>query len=167
MNSKTKLPLSILGYWKYYDDRYDWNGSDEPFSFRPDLNESRDKLQEGGLSEAEADRYVRSGFVYEPFSELIIDRYYGGLLRSSDSRTRFFLEDFCKREWEAGNHVQVRSANSWSDVQRIVDDWRSTCRKRLLFRGQPENYPVSREVHNPFFLVDGVGEISLIPSLWR
>ena len=52
-------------------------------------------------------------------------------------------------------------------MRRVVDDWRSTCPKRLLFRGQPENYLVPREVHNPLFLVEGVGEISLIFSLWR
>ena len=115
MKSKPKGPLPIFGYWKYYDDSYDWNDSDESLSnklLRPDLNKSRVKLQEGGMSEAEADLYVRSGFVYESFSKQIIDRYYGGALLSSDSRTRFSLEEFCKREWRAEKRVQVRSAES-------------------------------------------------------
>jgi len=154
-----------MSYWNYYDNDYDWDDSHE--ITRPDLTVSRNKLQEAGMSEAEAIDFVDSGFVYEELSDSIIDRYYGGPVMSTDMRTRFPLREFCKREWLFKNHVQMRSAKNWSDVRRFADEWKSASPKRLLFRGQTQNYLTQRKINNPSFVVEGMGKVSLIPSLWR
>jgi hypothetical protein len=119
------------------------------------------------MSEREAQRFVDSGFVYEELSNTIIDRYYGGALMSTDLRTRFQVEDFCKLDLKPRNNTPIHIAGSWKDVRRVADQLQSASRRKLLFRGQLGNYTIEREIHNPYFLVDGLGEISLMPSIWR
>jgi len=157
--------LSKIPYWRYYQDAFDWDDSGQ--LMRPDLKQSVTKLQEAGMPEREAQRFVESGFVYEELSNSIIDRYYGGALMSTDLRTRFPIKEFCKLDLKPQNDTRVHVATSWDDVRRIVDQLAKASGKRLLFRGQVENYSIQREIHNPFFLVDGLGEISLMPSIWR
>jgi len=157
--------FSKLPYWRFYHNAFDWDDSRE--FMRPDLKLSVAKLQEAGMSEAESKRCVESGFVYEELSNSIIDRYYGGALLTTDLRTRFPIKEFCKLDLQPKNNTRIHIAESWNDVRRIVDELTSASRRRLLFRGQLGNYSVQREIHNPFFLVDGLGEISLMPSIWR
>jgi hypothetical protein len=155
-------------YWRYYNDDYSWDDSGE--LFRPDFVLSSKKLQETGLSADEAKSYVESGFIYVEVSNTIIDRYYGGAITSIDWRTRFRLRDFSLTDpkIKQKSHVVVRRAKSWHDVREIVETFAAKSpHRRLLFRGQTQGYTVSRKVHNPHFVVDGIGEISLIPSVWR
>lgn len=153
------------GYWNYYSDNYEWD--DEGELVRPDLAQSRAKLVEAGMSETDAQRYVASGFVYSKWSDTFIDRYYGGALMSVDARTRVRPSDLIQWPIEPQNRVWVKNATSWVDVRRIVDEAAASSGKRLLFRGQTQNHLVNREIHNPWFVVDGIGEISLVPSVWR
>ena len=153
------------GYWNYYDDNFDWDDAGE--RHRPDLALSHAKLLETGLSDEAAWRYVASGFIYQRYSDTIIDRYYGGELLSMDGRTRFACRGFSLRDKKPASSVRVHRAQSWRDVRRAVEKFAALSSKRLLFRGQTQSYTVSREVPNPFFLIDGIGEVSLIPSLWR
>lgn len=157
--------LLQIPYWRFYQDAFDWDDSHQ--LMRPDLKQSVAKLQEAGMSESEAERCVKSGFVYEEISNSIIDRYYGGALMSTDLRTRFSINEFCKLDFKPKNNTRVHIAESWNDVRRIADQVARDARKRLLFRGQVRNYSIEREIHNPFFQVDGLGEISLMPSIWR
>lgn len=154
-----------IGYWNYYQDDFSWDDSHE--LLRPDLTQSRSKLIEAGLSVDEAHRYVSSGFVYQERSDTFIDRYYGGALLSTDMRTRFPFSHLPFRDPRPQSRVRVCRARSWRDVRRAIEEFAVHSRGRLLFRGQTENYKVCREVSNPHFLIDGLGEISLIPSLWR
>ncbi|WP_035615293.1 FRG domain-containing protein [Haloferula sp. BvORR071] len=126
-----------------------------------------EELQKAGSSEEEARKYVDSGYVYNDTSGTIIDRYYGGLLLSTDLRTRFEIGEFGKWPAWLNNRVWVKAAASWADVYRIAEEAASKTRKRLLFRGQGRHYLINRAAPNPWFLVDGIGEISLVPSLWR
>lgn len=152
-------------YWNYYSDDYEWD--DEGELMRPDHNGSRDRLVKEGMSESEAQKYVSSGFVHVEETDTIIDRYYGGALMSTDLRTRVRPSDLLNWPIEPRNRVWVKKAGSWPEVRKIVDEAANASNKRLLFRGQTSNHLVNREVHNPWFLVEGIGEISLIPSLWR
>lgn len=153
------------GYWDYYNEDYEWDDSKELCKSSQDL--TRNKLQAEGLSESEAQQYVESGFVYNKTSNSIIDRYYGGLILPTDCKTRFRPNEIGNWPIEPKNRVWVKKANSWNDVNRIVDKAVLESRKRILFRGQGENFPVRRPLSNPWFVVPKLGEVSLIPSLWR
>lgn len=152
-------------HWSYYDDTFDWD--DSGAEMRPDLDLSRAKFLEAGLSASEAQRLVASGYFYEKHTGNIIDRYYGGLFIPTDMRTRFPIGEFAEMDHTAKSKVQVRSARSWAEVQHIVDEIAQAGSRRLLFRGQTENYITKRAVPNPCFVIEGLGEVSLVPSLWR
>ncbi len=152
-------------YWQYYDDTFDWD--DSGHRYRPDLKRSREIFQENGFSEKEALSYVNSGYVcFERFG-VIIDRYYGGLLSSCDLRCRFPSHNFNALPTTPQSQVRVYKAKSIDDVRNIVKEQKKSSSQNLLFRGQTQNHTVKRAISNPFFTVPELGEISLIPSLWR
>ena len=154
-----------IHYWNYYDEDYQWN--DRTQAFYPDWDLTRSTLIDAGMPQGLAQRCVESGYVFEPTSKNIIDRYYGGLLFPSDQKTRFRVDQFVALDHTPRSRVQVCRANSWKEVRKIVDDIVSARQRRVLFRGQTCNYALSRSVPNPFFVENQMGEISLLPSLWR
>jgi len=122
-----------------------------------------------GFSRDEAEALFESGYVIFPnFDDIVIDRFYGGALTSVDYRTRFPTSELRKALAETPERPSARvfHATSWADVQRIIDkDFRT--QRTLSFRGQILNYPHRRAIPNPHFAAAGLGEISLVPSLWR
>lgn len=154
-----------LGYWRYYDDAFDWDDSGS--WFRPNLDRSLEVFQANGMTEEEAQRHVNSGYVCFDEFDVVIDRYYGGALSSYDLRCRFPSKDFCGLPDAPQSKVWVCAARSLDDVQRIVQERVSPGSGALLFRGQTQNHAVRRDINNPFFSLPGLGEISLLPSLWR
>jgi hypothetical protein len=110
---------------------------------------------------------VESGYFYEAISGSIIDRYNGSLLTSTDMQTRIPIGEFVRMDYTPRSAVQVRNATSWAEVRRIVEEIEGSRNRKLVFRGQIENYLTSWPVPNPNFVISGIGEISLPPSLWR
>lgn len=155
-----------MSYWNYYDDDFEWTNlrlcSVDPHLTIP-------VLLEAGIPEDKAKLHGDSGYVYCEMSKTIIDRYYGGALMSRDPRCRWSPEKLRQRSWHPPNQVEVHEANSWEEVLAIVGKYRSLIRhpRRLFFRGQTKNYTLVRQIPNPSYEVKGIGEISLIPSLWR
>lgn len=152
-------------YWKYYKDDFNWDHNS--FLPPPDLTITRQRFSEMGLSASEAESFVKSGYVLEEIGDNIIDRYYGGALLSSDLRTHISTSHFVDWYKSGINNVPVCHAKSITEVFSQIEKWRAESRKPLLFRGQTEHYPLTRECPNPYFQIKGLGEISLLPSLWR
>ena len=158
--------MTSSGYWDYYRTDFDWNDKDELVV--PDLELTRARFSEIGYNEVEIEAFVRSGYVVHPIADtVVVDRFYGGALASTDERTRIAARDF--RQWFGGarNYVACHKAKSLSDVVQAVDKLRSQTHRRLLFRGQTAHYDLPRERPNPSLSVAGVGEPSFLPSLWR
>lgn len=156
----------MLEYWDYYRDDFDWNDDHERLT--PDFDLTRARFVEMGYADDEVEAFIRSGYAVEPIADtVIIDRFYGGALMSSDYRTRIPARDFRSCFASASSTVPVYRARSLVDLVQKVEEWRGSTRRRLLFRGQIEHYPLSRERPNPHFSISDVGEVSLLPSLWR
>ncbi|PQA78929.1 FRG domain-containing protein [Rhodoferax sp. TS-BS-61-7] len=153
------------GYWKYYSDSFGWN---ETAFFQPldDLH-TKDVLKSAGLSEAQANGLIASGYVCVPHSDVVIDRFYGGPLASSDSVSRFLPDRIQELFSEPRSRAWVKTANSLEELAEIIDETKSRSRKPILFRGQRQNYTVNREINNPNFTIPNVGEVSLLSSFWR
>lgn len=154
-----------MPYWRYYCDDLDWNSSDND-ALLDSIEETYAKLVAGGFSDDEARRLIASGHVSTPFSPVIIDRYYGGALASADGRTRYLPRDLLTRPNAPASTAWIERASSWTEVRRIVEK-RARPGRRLLFRGQTEHFPLVRSCPNPFLQIPGIGEPSLIPSIWR
>jgi hypothetical protein len=152
-----------MQYWDYYKDDFDWPEDKARLDY---LALTRRRFAELGLSEAEIESFIRSGYVMAE-DDVVIDAYYGGLLLGADLRTRIPVQDFVKHFDLAGSNVPVASATSLAEVHRQIDAWRASTSKTLLFRGQTSSYPLKRERPNPALQARGFGEISLVPSLWR
>jgi hypothetical protein len=153
-----------MGYWDYYRTDFDWNDAGE--IYKPDPLTSK-RFEALGYSEAEALRLVESGYVMFNGLNIVFDRYYGGLLTSTDGRVRIAAEAFRPGSAALTSRVQVHSAHSVADVRRLVDATRGRQTRRLLFRGQTRHFALDRPVSNPAMSVDGLGEVSLVPSVWR
>ncbi len=132
----------------------------------PDYELTRSKFSKIGLSDAETEALIASGYIMIR-EDTVIDRYYGGPKMSYDSRTRFHIDHFLDVLKNGKSHVPVVSAGSMLEVRKIVDGWQNKISKRLLFRGQTGSYPTVRKHPNPFFQFEHFGEVSLVPSLWR
>jgi FRG domain len=155
----------MLSYWDYYDDDFDWD--DGHSVLRPNLALTRQTFADIGLSISEIDSFVKSGYLVLEQADVVIDRYYGGPLLRTDERTRFSTPHFLECYKNGRNAVFVASATSLKDVLRQVEKLRAENSRPLLFRGQTSSYPLNRERPNPHLQVNGFGEISLLPSLWR
>lgn len=167
-SSASKAGRALFGltdYWDCYHESFDWDDSEE--ITRPDADETVEQLCSVGLPNSEAEKCWRSGYFFETHSHHIIDRYYGGWLLSTDGRTRFELPEFARLSLGARSEIPVYHATSWDHVSAIVDEYSQKHRRPLLFRGQTSNYLLAREFPNPFFNVPGLGEVSLVPSVWR
>lgn len=160
---------SYHDYWDYYCDNFDWPDG----LLRPNLDATRQIYGELGIPAEEVHALIASGFVHI-YGDTIIDRYYGGALISSDGITRIHKKSF--RDWyhaaKAGENVfrrpiSVSTATSVSDLEAQVKQIEANLGKRLLFRGQTMHYETTRQIKNPALIVDGLGEVSFIPSVWR
>ncbi|WP_430404176.1 FRG domain-containing protein [Hyphomonas sp.] len=101
------------------------------------------------------------------FDGIVVDRFYGGALSSANNRTRFSPSQFPRALENASSRVSVHHTQSLKELSELVGKIKSEAKNRLLFRGQTKNYALKRPRPNPNFLVDGIGEISLLPSVWR
>jgi|GEM_PF-1105647 len=160
------IPLTVP-YWSYYEEDFEW--PDHRLYRSADPKQTLTVLQEAGMMETDAIQYVKSGYVYCKISGTIIDRYYGGALMSRDPRCRWTPEEFCEKSWRPQNGVKVFDARSWTEVRDLVEEQRKMVAspRRIFLRGQIMNYTLDRPVPNPSYVVQGIGEISLMPNIWR
>lgn len=155
-------------YWDYYKDNFDWPNSYLP----PNLEKTRQIYSDIGLAAAEAEALISSGYV-NIHGDMIIDRYYGGALASSDLATRIRKDNFA--EWyrmaKVGEPSRrpgfLTTAKSFDDLKRQVHEIQESLGRKLLFRGQTAHHETTRLIKNPYLLIEGLGETSLIPSIWR
>jgi hypothetical protein len=136
-----------LGYWKYYSETFGW---DESPSFRP-LYDSHTRyvLRSAGLSDTQASELMDSGYVCVPYSDVVIDRFYGGALASNDFVSRFRPDQLAGLFGEPRSRAWVRTAHSLKELHQIVDQTQSRSRKPVLFRGQVTNFSVKRTIQVP------------------
>jgi hypothetical protein len=156
-------------YWDYYSSSYDWPDG----ALTPDLQATHRLYSELGVPQPDAEALVASGYVSLD-GESVIDRYYGGALRSTDSLTRIPRDQFIEwyRATRAGTPLfgalpACTVATSLDDLERQVGGLERGTGKRLLFRGQTAHYGTTRLVKNSNVGITGLGEVSLIPSIWR
>ena len=149
-------------YWDYYNSTYTWDDQGE---FSIDQRLTEDSFSRIGFSDAQVQELIRSGYIV--LGDLVIDRYYGGLLLSSDLRSRMRLEQFVEEPFYTRHSAYVYRASSVSDIKDCIQKWQLSSSRKLLFRGQTCSYPVKRARPNPAYSLPEFGEISLIPSLWR
>ena len=154
----------MTDYWDYYDEDFAWDDADAPI--KPDLNFSRKRFAQIGMTDGEIEEYLASGYFVFP-NDLVVDRFYGGALHSSNGRTRIPLESFLERRDGAKGRAISVSVSSVDELIHFVDSLRTQSPRGLLFRGQKQPYPLLRSGPNPFLAVDGIGEVSLLPSIWR
>jgi FRG domain len=152
-------------YWEYYNPDYSWADDSGLADWIASAEFSQDQFSKNGFGASETEALLASGYI--AVFGVVIDRYYGGLLRSTDSRTRFAIKDFARESATGSSDVPVYRAQSIGDLRACVERWQSSLSRRVLFRGQIESYAVRRPHPNPFFQVPGYGEVSLLPSLWR
>lgn len=156
-------------YWDYYAASFDWPDG----TLIPDLGATHKLYSELGVSPQEAESLVTSGYVSID-GETIIDRYYGGALSSSDLITRIHRTQFA--DWykatKAGTPLfrklpACSTATSLNDLEYQVKQLQENTTKPLLFRGQTAHHETTRLIKNPNVGVSALGEVSLIPSIWR
>jgi len=155
-------------YWDYYRDDFDWPNNYLP----PNLDKTRKIYFDLGLTAVEAEALISSGYVNIQ-GDMIVDRYYGGALASSDFATRIRKDDFS--EWYRMAKLSETScrpgflttATSFDDLKMKVNEIQESFGQKLLFRGQTAHHETTRLIKNPYLLIEGLGETSLIPSIWR
>ncbi|WP_410754088.1 FRG domain-containing protein [Citrobacter youngae] len=155
-------------YWNYYSNDFDWPNNFYP----PNLEKTRQIYSDLGIQTAEAEALISSGYV-NMGGDIIIDRYYGGPLASSDLATRIHKNHFT--EWyqiaKSGKafckDIFLNTAKSYDELTRQVNKIQESLGQKLLFRGQIMHYEITRPIRNPYFLIEGLGETSFIPSIWR
>lgn len=155
----------VFGYWQYYSDDFDW--VEPPRKKYFDKEHTFDVFKRAGLDEIESNQLWESGYGCCKRSDIIIDRYYGGLINSSDLISRLMPSQVNELFSSPRSRVWVKSASSLKDVHQIVSNAQEECSKQLLFRGQLKNYFVERKINNPYFTIHDLGEISILSSFWR
>jgi FRG domain len=153
-----------MKYWDYYRDDFDWDDAMEHYQPDPATHSRFEAL---GYSDGEARRLVESGYVMLEGEDIVFDRYYAGLLSSTDGRVRTAAAHFRPEGYGQSAPVMVHVAASLAEVRRIVEAAQQRSMRRLLFRGQTRHFALARSVPNPTMSVTGLGEVSLVPSLWR
>lgn len=158
-----------MNYWDYYNEKFGWpNGI-----VKPDIEKTLSIYRELGISDNDSEDLIQSGYVCI-HGETIIDRYYGGAVLSSDCISRIHKNYF--KEWYMaalnGNHhfrkkIPFYAVNSLSELELKINQIKDGTRRNILFRGQTQNHTTVRKIKNPNFLVDELGEVSFVPSLWR
>ncbi|MEH6713625.1 MAG: FRG domain-containing protein [Paraglaciecola polaris] len=156
---------NVFGYWKYYSDNFDWN--QPPIMNLVNKEKTLEVFHNAGFDEIKSKQLWDSGYVCSDYSDLVIDRYYGGALNSGDMISRLMPSQLNDLFEPPKSRAWVKSATSLNDVYQIIKDAQSKCSKQLMFRGQRQNYFIDREINNPNFTIEGLGEISLLSSFWR
>ena len=160
---------TAFGYWEYYVDSFDWrNGRTVP-----DLAHTRSTYKRIGIPADEADALIRSGFVMLT-PNVVVDRYYGGALTSSDLRTRIFVDQFADwylkakvGECDFPSRAARLTATSMTELESQIGSLQARRGRPLVFRGQVRHHKLIREIQNPSLALADLGEVSLVPSLWR
>lgn len=151
-------------YWNYYDDNFDWKT--ESRFLNPDLDYTVGRLTENGISKEKAIDLYKSGFVCIPPFDILIDRFYGGPLSSIDMQTRFSLENAHEiLSQPPSSYVTVEKVHSIEELNSLINAFGG--QKKLIYRGQTQNYNTKRAITNPYLTIKDYGEVSLLPSLWR
>ena len=153
-------------YWNYYSNDFDWPNNFYP----PNLEKTRQIYSDLGIQTAEAEALISSGYVNID-GDIIIDRYYGGPLASSDLATRIHKNHF--PEWyqmaKSGKtscrDIFLNTVKSYDELTRQVNKIQESLGENLLFRGQIMHYEITRPIRNPYFLIEGLGETSFISSI--
>src|SRR5580704_4001118 len=110
-------------YWWYYDENFEWPSGE----LKPDLQLTRDTLEDIGISSKDVEKLIHSGYVMNRYApRVLIDRYYGGALMSSDLVTRIpithvrkWLEDDQRIDsfvGERASFARVRSTEELLDA---------------------------------------------------
>lgn len=106
-------------YWNYYSNDFDWPNNFYP----PNLEKTRQIYSDLGIQTAEAEALISSGYVNID-GDIIIDRYYGGPLASSDLATRIHKNHF--PEWyqmaKSGRDILQRYFFKNSKVIRRINE---------------------------------------------
>ncbi|MDC5842518.1 hypothetical protein OPW33_24640 [Vibrio europaeus] len=152
-----------MSYWQYYDSKFEWDN--HAGLMQPDIEKVIESFISVGYELEQAKELVESGFIYIPGANIVVDRYYGGGLNSSNFINRFPLEQTKEvLDRKAYCKVWVRNAQSKDELEAIVREAKESANGELLFRGQNENYSLNRSVINPNYYVPEFGEVSLVPS---
>lgn len=150
-------------YYDYYRDDFDISECQHPL--QPDYNYMMKKLKEYNISEAEVKLLYSSGYYCLENIDMIVDRFYFGSQLIYDGVSGFHFSEISRLLSEPRSRVWVKHAGSLSEVLSIIEKYPE--QHGTLFRGQIDNYLINREINNPFFTIPGLGEVSLLPSLWR
>lgn len=159
----TRTDVLACNYRSYFDPDFVFDDDDVAFA---SAARSHVKFSESGFSESESQALVASGYTVL-LDDLVIDRFYGGAISSYDMKSRLPLKDFRRWFGSAPNRLPLLRAESRADLERIIEDLRTANRHPLIFRGQTSHYALARDVPNPSFVHETLGEISLLPSVWR
>jgi hypothetical protein len=151
------------GYWDYYDPDYTWGRQGW---YALEENASEDAFSAAGFNDTQVRDLIDSGYIVIN-GDLVIDRYYGGLVNSYDSRSRMPLHVFTGEPVYTQHTAKVHHATSLNDAKACIKEWQTRVSRPFLFRGQTSNYSLQRKRANPAYAIEGYGEVSLLASLWR
>src|SRR5690349_7878360 len=103
------MPREFLNdYWAYYNPDYAWDDDENLLDAIASPEVAEHQFLSGGFNASETEALLSSGYI--AVFGVVIDRYYGGLLRSTDSRTRFAIQDFAEEFRTGSSRVRVYRA---------------------------------------------------------
>lgn len=156
----------LFSYWKYYSNQFDWN--ETPRFKLVDRKHTLNVFKAAGFNSSDAKRLWSSGYVcIEGYDDIVIDRFYGGAIRSYDMVSRFEPSQIGGLFEEPKSRVWIKKVSSLEHLREMVAEVQSTHSNPIRFRGQRQNYFIEREINNPNFTIKGVGEVSILSSFWR
>jgi hypothetical protein len=155
-----------MNYWDYYDPDFEWP-ENSLFGLTTQNKSGIEDFEALGFDRAAAIDLANSGYVIVDDAGIVIDRYYGGLLSSCDQKTRFYKDNFKEALTTGTCRLPIYTAASLGDLHTILEKINTNRRKPVFYRGQNQHYLLNRAFPNPHFDIPGVGEVSLMPSLWR
>lgn len=156
----------LFPYWKYYSNKFDWN--ENPKFNLVDRAHTFNVFKAAGFNSSDAERLWLSGYVcIEGYDDIVIDRFYGGAIRSYDMVSRFAPSEIGGLFEEPKSRVWIKKASSLEQLREMVAEVQSAHVNPIKFRGQRQNYFIEREINNPNFTIKGVGEVSILSSFWR
>jgi len=160
------MKKQLFPYWKYYSNQFNWN--ENPRFKLVDREHTLKIFKAAGFNSSDAERLWSSGYVcIEGFDDIVIDRFYGGAIRSYDMVSRFAPSQIGELFEEPKSRVWIKKASSLEQLREMVAEAQSAHVNPVRFRGQRKNYFIEREINNPNFTIKGVGEVSILSSFWR
>lgn len=156
----------LFSYWKYYSNQFNWN--ETPRFKLVDRKHTLNVFKAAGFNSSDAKRLWSSGYIcIEGYDDIVIDRFYGGAIRSYDMVSRFAPSQIGGLFEEPKSRVWIKKVSSLEHLREMVAEVQSTHSNPIRFRGQRQNYFIEREINNPNFTIKGVGEVSILSSFWR